>query len=113
DWSSYDVKMLGGRMLRVQLFSYVLAHSKRKYYQAFESNDMHALMEGHVEAFERFGGVAACCKYDGQSPVARWEGNQPIYNPRFLAFCAHYEMRPWAIRGNPNARPNVERGFWT
>jgi hypothetical protein len=22
-------------------------------------------------------------------------------------------MRPWAIRGNPNLRPNVERSFWT
>jgi hypothetical protein len=38
---------------------------------------------------------------------------QPIHNPRFLAFCAHYEMRPWSQRGNPNLRPNVERSFWT
>lgn len=113
DWSPYALTLLSGRTLKVQLFSYVLAHSKRKYYQAFESYDVHALMSGHVEAFERFGGVAERCKYDGQSSVARWEGNQPIYNPRFLAFCAHYEMRPWAVRGNPNLRPNVERSFWT
>ena len=113
DWSPYTLKLINGRMLSVQLFSYVLAHSKRKYYQAFDSCDLHALMAGHVGAFERFGGVAACCKYDGQAVVARWEGNQPLYNPRFLAFCAHYEMRPWAQRGNPNRRPNVERGFWT
>jgi hypothetical protein len=97
----------------LQLFSYVLAHSKRTYYQAFESYDVHALMQGHREAFERFPGVAERCKYDGQAAVARWEGNQPIYNPRFLAFCAHYEMRPWALRGSPNLRPNVERSFWS
>ncbi len=97
---------------RVQFFSYVLTHSTRKYIQAFESYDLHALMEGHVGAFERFGGCAEQCKYDGQSAVARWEGHQPIYNPRFLAFCIHYEMRPWAIRGNPNLRPKVERSFW-
>lgn len=114
DWSPYDVTFTDGRTTKVQLFSYVLVHSKRTYYQAFESYDVHALMAGHVEAFEHLGGVAACCKYDGQKAVAiRWEGNQPIYNPRFLAFCAHYEMRPWALRGNPNVRPNVERGFWT
>lgn len=113
DWSKYSLTFLNGRTQDIQLFSYVLTHSSRKYYQAFESYDVHALMEGHVEAFERFGGVAECCKYDGQAAVARWEGNQPIYNPRFLAFCAHYEMRPWAIRGNPNLRPNVERSFWT
>lgn len=114
DWSPYELLMIGGRRLKLQLFSYVLSHSKRKYYQAYESYDVHALMAGHVEAFERFGGVAERCKYDGQKAVViRWEGNQPIYNPRFLAFCAHYEMRPWAQRGNPNLRPNVERSFWT
>ncbi|HHH27258.1 MAG TPA: IS21 family transposase [Polyangiaceae bacterium] len=113
DWSPYELTLVDGRKLKVQLFSYVLAHSKRTFYEAFESYDVHALMEGHVGAFERFGGVAARCKYDGQAAVARWEGNQPIYNPRFLAFCAYYEMRPWALRGNPNLRPNVERSFWT
>lgn len=113
DWSPYELTLIGGRKLKVQLFSYVLAHSKRIYYQAFESYDVHALMAGHVGAFERFNGVAERCKYDGQAAVARWEGNQPIYNPRFLGFCAHYEMRPWALRGNPNLRPNVERSFWT
>ncbi len=113
DWSPYMLKLTTGRIIKVQLFSYVLVHSKRKFYQAFDSYDLHALMEGHVQAFERFSGLAQCCKYDGQAAVARWEGSQPIYNPRFLAFCAHYEMRPWALRGNPNLRPNVERGFWT
>lgn len=114
DWSPYELGLTNGRRLKVQVFSYVLTHSKRKYYQAYESYDVHALMAGHAGAFERFGGVAARCKYDGQKAVViRWEGAQPIYNPRFLAFCAHYEMRPWARRGNPNLRPNVERSFWT
>lgn len=113
DWSPYELTFTRSGKRKIQLFSYVLSHSKRKFYQAFDSYDLHALMAGHVEAFDRFGGAAACCKYDGQAAVARWEGNQPIYNPRFLAFCAHYEMRPWAQRGNPNRRPNVERGFWT
>jgi len=112
DWSPYDVTYTTGQTQKLQLFSYVLAHSTRKSYQAYESYDLHALMAGHGAAFDRFKGCAERCKYDGQSAVARWEGNQPIYNPLFLAFCAHYEMRPWAIRGNPNLRPRVERSFW-
>jgi hypothetical protein len=44
--------------------------------------------------------------------VLRWEGTQPIYNPRFLAFAAHYEFRPRAVRGDPNAKPRAERAFW-
>jgi transposase len=114
DWSPYELRLVDGRQLALQMFAYVLAYSKRKYYQVYESYDVHALMAGHVEAFERFGGVADQCKYDGQKAVViRWEGSQPIYNPRFLAFCAHYEMRPVSQRGNPNLRPNVERSFWT
>lgn len=112
DWTPYDVTYTTGRQQRIQVFSYVLTHSTRKHYQAYESYDVHALMAGHSEAFERFGGCAERCKYDGQAAVARWEGHQPIYNPQFLAFCAHYEMRPWALRGNPNLRPRVERSFW-
>lgn len=113
DWSAYELSFTETGKQKVQLFAYVLTHSTRKYYQAFQSYDVYALMEGHAETFERFGGCAETCKYDGQKAVAiRWEGSQPIYNPRFLAFCIHYEMRPWAIRGNPNLRPRVERSFW-
>lgn len=113
DWSPYKVPLLDGSVLSLQAFAYVLVHSRRKYYAAFQSNDLHALMDGHVQAFARFDGCAESCKYDSQKPVVlRWEGNQPIYNPRFLAFAAHYEFRPSAVRGNPNAKPRVERGFW-
>ena len=53
-------------------------------------------------------------KYDSQKPVVlRWECNQPIYNPRFLAFSGHYEFRPVAVRrGHPNDKPRTERSFW-
>lgn len=114
DWSPYDVTFTDGSTQTLQLFGYILPHSGRRFHRAYLSYDIHALMDGHVDAFAHLGGVAERCKYDGQKAVVlRWEGQQPIYNPRFLAFAAHYEFRPWAIRGNPNARPNVERSFWT
>ena len=70
-------------------------------------------MDGHVLAFDRFKGCAKACMYDSQKPVVlRWEGHQPIFNPRFLAFAAHYEFRLEAVRGKPNAKPHVERNFW-
>lgn len=113
DWSPYSIPLVDGSKLAVQAFSYVLVHSRRKFYELFAHNDLHALMDGHVHTFARFDGCATKCKYDSQKPVVlRWEGNQPIYNPRFLAFAAHYEFRPEAVRGNPNAKPRVERSFW-
>ncbi|XXY51987.1 IS21 family transposase [Sorangium sp. So ce269] len=113
DWSPYDVTFADGRKERVQAFGYALPFSRRKFVELYHQADLHALMDGHVRAFDRFQGVAACCTYDSQKPVVlRWEGQQPIYNPRFLAFAAHYEFRPRGVRGEPNAKPRVERGFW-
>jgi transposase len=113
DWSPYTMNFAGQRVV-VQALSYVLVWSKRKYFGLYESNDLHALMDGHARAFERFGACGHRCKYDSQKPVVlRWEGNQPIYNPRFLAFSSHYEFRPLAVRrGHPNDKPRTERSFW-
>ncbi len=113
DWSPYELTYTDGAKDTVQLFSYVLVFSRRKYFGVFSTVDLHALMDGHERAFARFGGAASACKYDSQKPVVlRWEGAQPIYNPRYLAFAAHYGIRPAAVRGQPNAKPRVERSFW-
>ena len=114
DWYPYEVEFTDGKKAVVQALSYVLVVSKRKYFGLYESNDLFALMDGHALAFARLGGAAHQCKYDSQKPVVlRWEGNQPIYNPRFLAFSSHYEFRPLAVRrGHPNDKPRTERSFW-
>lgn len=113
DWSPYSIVFLTGQRAVVQAFSYVLTHSHRKFVRLYLQSDLHALMDGHVRAFDRFDGCAESCTYDSQKAVVlRWEGQQPIYNPRFLAFSAHYEFRPRAVRGDPNAKPRVERSFW-
>ena len=114
DWSPYTIDFDDGTRSVVETFSYVLCHSRRKSFGFHEHRDLHALMDGHVAAFARFGGVAEVCKYDSQKPVVlRWEGGQPIYNPRFVAFATYYEFRPLACtRGAPNEKPHVERAFW-
>lgn len=113
DWSPYSIDFTATGRAVVQAFSYVLVYSPRKCWSLYLSNDLHALMDGHEHAFARFRGCAHRCTYDSQKPVVlRWEGQQPIYNPRFLAFAAHYEFRPRAVRGDPNAKPRTERSFW-
>lgn len=113
DWSPYTIDFTVAPRMEVQAFSYVLTYSPRKAYTVYPSCDLYALMDGHEQAFDRFKGLAQRCTYDSQKPVVlRWEGTQPIYNPRFLAFAAHYEFRPRAVRGKPNAKPRAERAFW-
>jgi transposase len=113
DWSPYSVTFADGHKETIQAFSYVLVYSRRKHFDLYRHADLHSLMDGHVGAFTRFSGCAGTCIYDSQKNVVlRWEGQQPIYNPRFLAFAAHYAFRPRAVRGEPNAKPRVERSFW-
>jgi len=112
DWSPYMIDFATGRR-RVEACSYVLTWSRRKVYSFHAHADTHELMEAHVLAFARLGGVAAQCKYDRQKPVVlRFEGGQPIYNPRFIAFATYYEFSPHICRKQaPNEKPRVERSF--
>jgi transposase len=114
DWSPYPIAFTHAPPVTLQVFGYTLRYSTRKFYSFHEGNGLHPLMDGHVHAFERFGGAAIHCKYDSQKPVVlRWEGGQPIYNPRFIDFATHYEFSPVACRvRHPNDKPRVERSFY-
>jgi transposase len=114
DWSPFPVSFTHAPSMTLQVFGYVLRYSTRKFYSFHESTDIHALMDGHLHAFARFGAVARRCKYDNQKPVVlRWEGNQPIYNLRFVDFAAYYEFEVVACRPrSPNDKPRVERAFY-
>jgi len=113
DWSPYPVVFTHAPPMTLQIFGYVLRYSTRKYYDFFEGNGLHPLMDGHVRAFERFQGAARRCTYDSQKPVVlRWEGHQPILNPRFVDFATYYEQAVVAVRNAPNRKPRVERAFW-
>jgi transposase len=114
DWSPYDdIAFTDGTSCKLQAFGYTLVHSRRKHFAFFAKSDLHALMDGHLQSFHRLGALAKECKYDSQKPVVlRWEGMQPIFNPRFIAFATYYEFKPHALRGNPNGKPRVERSFW-
>lgn len=114
DWTPCPIVFTTGIRLVVQVFDYVFVFSRRKSYRLYERSDHYALLDGHVATFERVGGAAEVCKYDTQKAVVLgWEGAQPIYNPRFLAFSTYYDFRPLACRRrHPNDKPRAERSFW-
>jgi len=114
DWSPYIIDFTVAGRRKIQTFAYVLCLSRRKNFELYEHSDFYSLCDGHVRTFDRFEGVAESCKYDGQKAVVLgWEGRQPLYNPRFLAFSSYYEFRPKACRPDcPNDKPHVERAFW-
>lgn len=113
DWSPYTIEFTQAPARTLQGFAYALVYSHRKYFDFFERCDLHALMDGHVGAFGHYGGATHTIKYDVQKPVVlRFEGRQPIYNPRFVDFATYYEHAIEICRpGHPNDKPRVERSF--
>lgn len=114
DWAQRTIAFTHVPARTVHFFGYTVVYSHRKCFSVHAREDLHALMDGHVAAFDRLGGVVSQCKYDNQKPVVLgWEGSQPIYNPRFIDFAVYYRFTPRACRPyHPNDKPRVERSFW-
>lgn len=113
DYSPYDIAFTAEGNRRVHAFSYILAYSRRQYVCFVESQDLATTLREHVRAFEYFSGLATTCLYDNMKVVVTgYDGDQPIYNTRFLSFATHYGFRPWACRPKrPETKGKIERPF--
>jgi transposase len=113
DYATYTIAFTEEGPRRVQLFSYLLGYSRRQYLRFVARQDFETTLRQHVAAFAHLGGVAATCLYDNFKVVVQgYEDDEPIYNPRFLAFATHYGYRPWACRpGRAQTKGKVERPF--
>jgi transposase len=113
DYSTYDLDFTDAGRRRVYAFSYVLGYSRRQYLHFVEAQDFATTVREHIRAFTHLGGVAATCLYDNMKVVVSgYDGDEPVYNPRFLGFAAHYGFRPIACRvRRPQTKGKVERPF--
>jgi len=114
DYGIYTLDFTQEGRRKVNLFSYLLGYSRRQYLRFTDSQDMETTLREHVRAFTHLGGVAATCLYDNMKVVvSRHEGEEPIYNTRFLAFATHYGFRPVACRPRrPQTKGKVEKQFF-
>ncbi len=114
DYSPFEIAFTEEGRRRVYAFSYILGYSRRRYLRFVESQDFTTTVREHVRAFEHLGGAATVCLYDNMKVVVQgWDGEQPVYNTRFLAFAFHYGFRPWACRpGRPQTKGKIEKPFF-
>jgi transposase len=113
DFSSYEIPFTAEGRRKVHAFSYILCYSRRQYVRFVESQDFTTTIREHVRAFDYLQGLAATCLYDNMRVVVTgYDGDQPIYNTRFLAFATHYGFQPWACRPHrPQTKGKIERPF--
>jgi transposase len=70
DWGEAQV-LLAGRQVKVQLFFMRACFSGAAFCMAFRRCSQQAFLEGHVAAFEWFGGVFAVIRYDNLSAAVK------------------------------------------
>ena len=122
DWAEMPTRpKLAGHERRVYALVASLPYSGAQ--TAFFSFDMtiESFLEGHARAFEVLGGVPRECVYDNlRSAVARREGDEVVWNRRFLHLRGHYGFHATACTpAEPREKGSVEAavrylksGFW-
>jgi transposase len=114
DYSPYTIHFASEGVRKVYAFSYILAFSRRQYVRFVESQQLPTTLREHVRAFEHLGGCAATCLYDNMKVVVTgFDGSQPLFNTRFVAFATHYGFQPQLCRPyRPQTKGKVERPFY-
>jgi transposase len=122
DWAEMPSRpTLAGRERRVYALVASLPYSGAQ--TAFFSLELtlEAFLEGHVRAFEWLGGVPRECVYDNlRSVVARRDGDEVVWNRRFLHLRGHYGFHASPCTpATPREKGSVEAavrylksGFW-
>jgi transposase len=80
------------------MFCMRLSASGKGYHEAFGSQAIESFLEGHVHAFEHFGGVpAAMIRYDNlkDAVIKVLLGRARLENERFVAFRSHFGFDSW------------------
>jgi hypothetical protein len=122
DWAEMPTRpAVAGRERRVYALVASLPFSGAQ--TAFFSLDLtlESFLEGHVRALEWLGGVPRECVYDNlRSVVARREGDEVVWNRRFLHLRGHYGFHAHPCTpATPREKGSVEAavrylksGFW-
>ena len=109
DFFEVTVEVAGERR-KAWLFVLHLMYSGRDFGWLYERCNQVAFLDGHVRAFEHFGGVAQRCIYDNlKAAVKRRLGLERELSARFLALCSHYLFEPCFARpGEGHDKGGVE-----
>ena len=83
---------IAGLVVKFWMFVMRLSHSGKAFHVAFATQAQEAFLEGHVLAFEHFGGVPGRIRYDNLKPavIRVLKGRDRTESERFTALRSHY-----------------------
>ncbi len=113
DWAHFQYIKIGRAKRPLMAFVMVMSWSRKIFLRFYLNQKLDNFIRGHVEAFERFQGVARIILYDNlKAAVLERRGQAIRFHPTMLDLAAQYrfEPRPVAVaRGNEKGR--VERAI--
>jgi transposase len=94
DWGEATIYLNGVRT-KVMLFCMRLCHSCAYFVMAFPSQNEESFLEGHIQAFQYFGGVPKRLIYDNLKTAVKegWGRHVTAIQDRFRALKAHYVFK--------------------
>jgi transposase len=84
---------IAGQVMKLYMFCMRLSHSGKAFHVAYANQTQESFLDGHVRAFQAFGGVpVGMIRYDNLKPaVIRVAlGRERFEHPRFVAMRSHY-----------------------
>jgi hypothetical protein len=83
---------IAGQVIKLYMFCLRLSHSGKAFHFGYANQTQESFLDGHVRAFEAFGGVPKMIRYDNLKPaVIRIAlGRERFEHPRFVAMCSHH-----------------------
>jgi transposase len=84
---------IAGLMMKLYMFCMRLSHSGKAFHFAYANQSQESFLDGHVRAFEAFGGVPiGMVRYDNLRPavIRMVLGRERLQHPRFVAMRSHY-----------------------
>lgn len=110
DWYEASVE-LGGELQRVQVLAMRSMASGGAFHRAYPRATQQALLEGHEQAFDYFGGVFHRLRYDNLAGAVKkiLQGREREQTARFIAFRSHWKFEAvFCTPGEAHEKGGVE-----
>jgi len=91
DWGEISYIENGGQR-KAKIFCMRLCYSRASFFYVYPSEKQECFIEGHIRAFEFFGGVPKQIAYDNLKTAVIWvgKGRERMLNKEFIRFRSHY-----------------------
>lgn len=112
DWSEYKVP-IASKLTKVYVFTYILAFSRYRVYEASLSQSQSSIFAAIENSFIETGGVTERIQTDNaKSFVIDASRNNFKWNQNYLNFCGYYAIKPTrSLPSRPWSKGKVENPF--